>query len=145
VNRQQDRARRREKLQQEIGDKVRALSEARNLTQQELADKMHRPRQFLTRLESGRDAKVTLDVVEEICDALEVSAPELLATFLHRSATKRGIALLTPNSDPRTARGRAASYRLRMAAARLQDAEIEVLADLAEARAEVEANVPAVV
>jgi transcriptional regulator with XRE-family HTH domain len=143
VNRQQARDYRREVLQREIGDKVRALSEARHLTQQELADKMHRPRQYLTRLESGRDTKVTLDVIEEICDALEVTVAELLMGLLHRSATKRGIALLTPNSDPRTARGRAASYRLRMAAARLPDAEIEFLAELVEAKAE--ATAPAVV
>lgn len=134
MNRQQERDRRREVLQQEIGDKVRALSEARNLTQQELADKMHRPRQFLTRLESGRDAKVTLDVIEDIADALEVTVAELIMGLLHRSATKRGIALLTPNSDPATARGRAASYRLRMAAARLPDVEIEFLVELVEAK-----------
>jgi transcriptional regulator with XRE-family HTH domain len=135
VDRRTERDRRREVHQQELGRTVKELCEARNLTQQELADKIHRLRQFLTRLESGRDVKVTLDVIEDLADALEVQAGELLESFLSRSAMKRALWVTVPKTDPRLERHRKALSRLSRAAARVPVAEIETLAKWAEARA----------
>ena len=134
MDRRQERDHRREVHQQELGRTVKELYEARNLTQQEFADKIHRLRQFLTRLESGRDVKVTLDVIEDLADALEVQATELLESFIRRSATKRTFWVTVPKADPRLERHRKALSRLSRAAARVPVAEIETLAKWAEAR-----------
>jgi transcriptional regulator with XRE-family HTH domain len=138
----QERDRRREALQQEFGQTVRDLYEARHLTQRELAEKIGQPRQFLTRLESGRDVKVTLDVIEDLADALEVQAGELLEPFLRRSLMKGTQVFVVPKSDPSSPRRRAASFRLTAAAAHIPVAAVELLADLVEARAGVRVRVP---
>jgi transcriptional regulator with XRE-family HTH domain len=132
----------REALQQEVGRTVRDLYEARHLTQQELAMKMGRDRLFLNRLESGRQVSVTLDVIDDLADALKVPAAELLEPFLRRSLTKGALVFTVPKTDPASATRHAASFRLTAAAAHIPVAAVEVLADLVEAKAGVRTRLP---
>jgi DNA-binding Xre family transcriptional regulator len=135
VDKRQQQVSRRQALQRELGQTVRDLYEARSLTKTELAGKMGQYRQLLTRLESGLDQKITLEVIEDLADALEVSVGELLEPFLRRSAMKRAVVVIVPKADPHLERHRKAVSRLSRAAARTPVGEIETLAKWAEARA----------
>ena len=141
----QARDRRREVLQQEIGLTVRRLAEARDLTQQDVADRMGRPRQFLTRLESGRDVAITPDVIEDLCDALKVPPQDVLEPLLRRIQTQQGgigVTLLALRGDPSTHRWNKAQVRLSQATMDLPASEIEFIADLLEGRARAATETP---
>jgi transcriptional regulator with XRE-family HTH domain len=133
----QARDRRRSELQREIGKTVKGLREERGLTLQALADGLGRPRQFAWRLEEGHDVRLTPDVIEDLSDVLKVRAEEILAPLLLAVAKERGHILTALKSDPRMVRRRAASHRLSVAAMAIPDAELESVANIVEARAEV--------
>lgn len=52
--------------------KIKELREKQNLSQQELADKAEISRVYLSRLESGKEVRVSVNVLVKISNALNV-------------------------------------------------------------------------
>jgi DNA-binding XRE family transcriptional regulator len=62
-----------------IGKKIKFLREQKGMTQQELADLVRADRQYIYKIETGRK-NITLDYLDKIAQALEVSQSEFLNT-----------------------------------------------------------------
>jgi transcriptional regulator with XRE-family HTH domain len=64
-----------------IGKKIKILREAKNLTQQDLADILNADRQYIWKIETGKK-NITLDYLDKIAKALSVKQSELINTNL---------------------------------------------------------------
>ena len=69
-----------------IGTKIRAIRKARNLSQEQLAEKIWISTTHMSHIETG-NTKLSLAVLVDIADALHVGADELLSTkpFLEKN------------------------------------------------------------
>src|SRR5690606_24073621 len=64
-----------------IGQKLRALRKAKNLTTQELADKVNVSQSYISRFENGR-AIPDIDMLERILQALDTNLSSFFSTDL---------------------------------------------------------------
>jgi transcriptional regulator with XRE-family HTH domain len=69
---------RKRKLQQVFASRIRALRQAKGLTQEQLAEKADIAPQYLSRLENAHQVP-SLDTIAEIAEALDTSPSVLLA------------------------------------------------------------------
>lgn len=60
-----------------IGQKIKALREAKGMSQQQLANKVGGDRQYINKVELGKK-NPTIKYLEKVIDALEASANEFL-------------------------------------------------------------------
>lgn len=60
-----------------LGLKIKELRAKKNITQQELSDLVGVKREYITQIESG-DYNVTIDTLNKIANAFEISLAELL-------------------------------------------------------------------
>ena len=67
------------KSRQIIGKKIKKLREQKNLTLEQLADLLGTDRQHIWNIEAGRK-NITLDYLDKIAEALQVSQSEFLNT-----------------------------------------------------------------
>ena len=61
----------------EIGMKIKQLRKQRGLTQEELAEMIVEEQSLISRIESGRKANLTIDLLQRIAGALNVTVNEL--------------------------------------------------------------------
>ena len=61
-----------------IGPNLRAARKQQGLSQEKLAERIGRPRMYITKLELGTHASLQVDVLVQLCSALNVSAAELV-------------------------------------------------------------------
>lgn len=65
-------------LQYEIGNKLKYIREVKlNISQKELAEKCNLDPTYISRVENGKQ-NLTLDSLEQICNALRITIIELL-------------------------------------------------------------------
>lgn len=67
-------------LQQYVVESLRNIIKAKNLTQQDLAEKMELSRQMISNYLTGR-TEITLDIFDRFCLSLEVSLIKILDNF----------------------------------------------------------------
>ena len=61
-----------------LRERLRVLREAKGLSQKELEDAIGKEANYITRVETGRIEWPPSDVIDKICEVLEVSPSELL-------------------------------------------------------------------
>ncbi|MBS1596077.1 MAG: helix-turn-helix transcriptional regulator [Bacteroidetes bacterium] len=62
-----------------VGMRLKILRQKRNMTLQQLADKINSDRQYVWNIENG-DVNLTLDYIDRIAHALNISQSEFLNT-----------------------------------------------------------------
>src|SRR5258708_22180601 len=60
-----------------LRDRIRVLREAKGLSQKELEDRIGKEANYITRVETGRIDWPPSDVIDKICEVLDVSPNEL--------------------------------------------------------------------
>ena len=113
-------------LLQDVGHRVRALREARGLTQRALADKSGVSPRYLAQLEAG-DANISVERLADVADALNTPLGELIET--RPPAEAPVIALLGLRGAGKSTVGPLLARRLKLRFVEL-DAEIERAAGL---------------
>ena len=74
------------KLEQEIVNRIRELRTSKNMTQEQLADKIGFAVSYLGRIEWGKSANIQISTLEKIIEALDGDYP---AFFSFGTTTKR--------------------------------------------------------
>ncbi len=70
-----------------IGQKIRSLRKLRNLSQEQLAEKVWISTTHMSHIETG-STKLSLPVLVDLANALEVGADEILSAELHAQKTE---------------------------------------------------------
>lgn len=69
-----------------LGQRIGYLRRKKDLSQEELAEKVNLSREFISRVETGK-INFSTDVLIEIANALDVSADDILVDYLEHSAS----------------------------------------------------------
>ncbi|AND72607.1 MULTISPECIES: helix-turn-helix domain-containing protein [Enterococcus] len=79
------------KLDQEIANRIRELRIAKNMTQEQLAEKIGFDVSYLGRIERGKSANIQISTLEKIIEALDEDYP---AFFSFGTTTNREAAVI---------------------------------------------------
>ena len=89
------------KLEQEIVNRIRELRTSKNMTQEQLADKIGLAVSYLGRIEWGKSANIQISTLEKIIEALDGDYPAFFSfgTTTNREAAVIHALSLSKNKD----------------------------------------------